>query len=517
MTDSLRQPQRQSPIAVVANIFSVQALQAFIPVAILAFGNRPIIGLIALPVVLILLVSLSALAWSRTTFWVEGGEMILEKGILNKSRTQIPLDRIQQIATEQGLVQQMFNVRKVSVDSAGTAASEFSLAALTDDVVAELRARVVGADKVGIAAPPTSPVVSHDQSHPDSPPAMHGPFVAAHPQSVPSQAVPIEDRRTMVLRHEFADLVQLALSRPSPQVIFGLFALGGLGLGGIVERFLTENITGIVGVVLLAVAVIISAVIILVVGTMVREFQLTVWRSEEGLRLTAGLLNKRERLARTQRVQFVRRRSNFIERRFGRTSLYLPQASSVQVETGTSIGQFAIPGAPDDKANDIAELFLSPNRPKPDRTIDKRIINRKTLLEGVLPAAILLGVAAVVWSIEDAENWFVAPLAVGALFVLVQARISAVLFHRHWSWNVNDGHVVLQNGFVTVERTEAAVRKVQSVRIRQGIWQRRKNLASVMLGTAGGSFTIPHIHLDEATDLRDELLLGVETDIGAWM
>ena len=491
--DSLDQPQRQSPIAIVAGIFSVQALQGLIPIIIVAFGNRRSIGLVAVPLGLIALVAISAINWSRTTFWVENGEMVLEKGLLNKSRTQIPLDRIQQIGTEQGIIQQIFNVRQVNVDSAGTGVSEFQLAAVTDEVVAELRGRVVGADKAGTAAPP-SPAAPF-AGPPLGPPGMGAPTPGtgtfgppapgpAGPLGPPQGAIPVpaEDRRTIVLRHEFADLVQLAISRPSPQVIIGLLALGGFGLGGVVERFLTENITGVVGAVILVIVIIILAIAVLIIGTMIREFQLTVWRSQEGLRLTAGLLNKRERLARTERVQVVRQQSNFVERRFGRTSMFLPQASSVQAGAATSATQFSIPGAPTAKADDIANLFLAADRPEPQHPIDRRIVWRKTLLEGILPAVFLLICAASVYAVEEASNWIVLPLVIGAVFLVAQARVAAVLFHKRWSWNLAEGHVVIQRGFLTIDRTEAALRKVQSVRIRQGFWQRRKQLASVHLG-----------------------------------
>ncbi len=533
MTDSLDQPQRQSPIAIVANVFNVQALQALVPVVILGFGRNRLFGLIALPLALVALVGFSALAWSRTRFWVENGEMVLEKGVLNKSRTQIPLDRIQQIGTEQGVVQQLFNVRSVTVDSAGTSGSEFSLAAVTDDVVAALRARVVGLDKAGTAAAPEAPPLpnplapngdpyptsdSYPAANPESTSAYPTPFPkAAAVVPTPGAITPQEDRRTMVLRHEFADLVQLAVSRPSPQVVFGLLALGGLGLGSVVERFLAENITGVVAAVILGVVLILAGVAVLLIGTMIREFQLTVWRSQEGLRLTAGLLTKRERIARTERVQFVRQRRNPIERFFKRTSVYLPQASAVQVDAANATGQFSIPGAPDDKATDITELFLSQDRPEPTQPIDRRIVNRKTLLDGILPAAILGVIAVVVWQVEEATNWFVLPLLIGAAYVIIHGRVAAVLFHRYWGWNIGNDQIVLEHGFVNVERTEAALRKVQSVRIRQGLWQRRKRLASVQLGTAGGSFTIPHISLETAQDLRDHILARVETDIGAWM
>jgi putative membrane protein len=61
------------------------------------------------------------------------------------------------------------------------------------------------------------------------------------------------------------------------------------------------------------------------------------------------------------------------------------------------------------------------------------------------------------------------------------------------------------------------VYKVQSVRIRQSFFQRRRSLASVELYTAGGSVRVPFLPLDLARALQDYVLYRVESRREDWM
>ncbi len=538
MTTSLDRPQRQSPIAIIAGLFNLNALQGLIPIFFVAGTGNRALAAIVLPLALLAVIGLSTLTWTRTTFWIENEELILEKGVLNRSRTQIPLDRIQQIGTEQGLIQQIFNVRRVQVDSAGSVSSELALSAITDEVVAELRARVVGADRVGEAAPPTAALGYSPPPLPGggtttaplppypaglAPPPGTGPTADSTTAPAPRPPAPLahaaaEDRRTMVMRHEFRDLVELAIARPSTQTVFGLLALSGFGIGGAVEGFLKESITGVVAAVIFAVLAIAAVIAVLIIGTMLREFQLTVWRSDDGLRLTAGLLNKRERIARTQRVQFVRHKQNLMERLFDRTSVYLPQASAGTGDLeGIAAQQFTVPAAHNSKVDEVSDLFLPASRPVPSQHIDRRIIGRLTLLEGIIPACIIIVVGGVLLTLDDVPTWVSLMLFAAAVLIVVQARISAVIHHRNYLWDVDNNVVTVQRGWLNVERTVAATRKVQSIHIRQGLWHRRKGLAKIEFGTAGGSFEIANIPVETARQLRDDILFDVETDSGAWM
>ncbi|MEE9413650.1 MAG: PH domain-containing protein, partial [Acidimicrobiales bacterium] len=416
-----------------------------------------------------------------------------------------PLDRIQQIATEQGIVQQIFNVRKIRVDTAGSASAEFTLSAVDDAVVLQLRKAVVGADKAGTAPPP--PV--------DGIAVPHEPRPGL---ATESRVLDRQDRRTMLLRHEIRDLVELAVARPNGQLLAAIVAVSTLGLGGVVRSLLADSDIGSIAAMLLGAVGLAILIVVLIASTVLREFELTVWRSDEGLRLTAGLFKKREQFARTERVQLVRYRNNLVERWFNRTSVYFPQASATGggIEGAATRQLFGVPGAPDSRLDELTSQFLPTERPPLNEAISKNAITRWTLWGGLVPALMLLLIATISALIEGLT---LLPIVIGvvAISFVIVARLIARRVHRGWRWGIDCGVINSQNGVINISRVAVAIRKVQSVRLHQGWWHRRNGLATIEFGTAGGSLRLPYLPIEVAQGLRDDVLLAVESDTGAWM
>ena len=65
-------------------------------------------------------VGIRYLAWSRFTYSLEGGALVTESGILNRTRKVVPVDRIQQVDLQRKLRHQLFGLAVVRVDTAGT-------------------------------------------------------------------------------------------------------------------------------------------------------------------------------------------------------------------------------------------------------------------------------------------------------------------------------------------------------------------------------------------------------------
>jgi putative membrane protein len=64
------------------------------------------------------------LSWRATTYGVVGGSFRLRQGVFQKSERTIPLDHVQSVDTVQGIVQRVFGVYEVRVETAGGGASE---------------------------------------------------------------------------------------------------------------------------------------------------------------------------------------------------------------------------------------------------------------------------------------------------------------------------------------------------------------------------------------------------------
>jgi len=61
------------------------------------------------------------------------------------------------------------------------------------------------------------------------------------------------------------------------------------------------------------------------------------------------------------------------------------------------------------------------------------------------------------------------------------------------------------------------ISKIQAVSIRQTIFQKRRQLASVKIFSASKSLTIPQIYLATANDINNYLLYKVESEDKDWM
>ncbi len=521
-TGLLGTPQRQLPIAIVAEFFSGAALRQFGEVLVpalfvsVASGGRPI--LVLLPLAVVVAVVLSVLRWWRTRFWVENDELILEKGLLNRTRLQVPLDRIQQISTEQGIVQQIFDVRKVSIDTAGSAGVEFSLSAIGNDIVAELRQLVVGADRTELPPPLARDLVAGQVDAPIGPPSIAASDLGV---SGPTGAlVNAASHSEAVLHMSWRDLVQVGLVRPGGQVLSGLLALLGLGVGGAVDSFVENRITSTIAAVSFMVGGLLFAFTALIGGAVLRDFELTVWRSEQGLRLTAGLLTKREQFARTERVQLVRRRANPLERLLERTTVVLPQASATAGLSSSSSGpqtqNFMVPSVPNDTVDRVTSLFLHDPPLLLGGAISPRARWRWGLYGAGWPAALLVAGGAVIFGFDGPVGLGIT-LFVLAVGVFVTGAFVAAASQRRWRWQLDPTVLRTRHGVAIDQRSDVELRKIQSVGLHQGWWQRRNGLASITCSTAGGSVEIPHLDVAVAESIRDRVLAAVERSEGPWM
>ena len=106
-----------------------------------ALRNRPeAVYVVALT--LVLWAGASVLTWWRRTFLVRGDELILTHGVITTRRLILPIDRIQSVAIEQGLLHRMLRIVQARIDSAGTAEEEFVINALDRPTAVALRERV---------------------------------------------------------------------------------------------------------------------------------------------------------------------------------------------------------------------------------------------------------------------------------------------------------------------------------------------------------------------------------------
>lgn len=85
---------------------------------------------------------LNWLAWSRFRYGVGESDIVIEKGILSRTRRSIPFDRIQDVDIEQRLLARLFGLARVRIETGGSGQDEGLLDSVTMAEAERLRAAV---------------------------------------------------------------------------------------------------------------------------------------------------------------------------------------------------------------------------------------------------------------------------------------------------------------------------------------------------------------------------------------
>jgi len=103
------------------------------------------------------------------------------------------------------------------------------------------------------------------------------------------------------------------------------------------------------------------------------------------------------------------------------------------------------------------------------------------------------------------------------LAYLLVVGLNIYFFYRKWRLKVDHQAFQVKSGVVADYNTLMKIYKVQNVELKQNIYQRRRDLASLELHTASGSVKIPYIPLEKAEAIRDYVLYKVESSRERWM
>ena len=128
-------------------------------------------------------------------------------------------------------------------------------------------------------------------------------------------------------------------------------------------------------------------------------------------------------------------------------------------------------------------------------------IGRKLLFRGVIPAFLALVLTF---------NGF-GKDAFWVLLWIPLIGLTSWLFQKKFRLHLHPDVLQVHRSVFGKEEVLLAWNRVQSVKITQGLYQRKKGLASVHLYTAGGVIMVPFIQLTHARNLRDYALFKVES------
>ena len=416
--------------------------------------------------------------------------ILIRQGVIKKKQLDIKFDRIQGVNTQQNPVYRVLGLVTISFDTAGSAANEGSLPAVTREFANALRERI-GNKKY---------------------------------RHVTDDSV-VTTPTDALLKLDWHDMVRIGLADRRALILFAfvgpLLEQMGDNIEGYIENALEEAALdslqiGIGTSAMILVATIVVIILILAIISIaiafLRYHNFELFLDGRTLRSHGGLLTRHEHSMDLEKIQTLRLQQGVLQSGLRRYKMTARQA----ISSGRRLARqmFEIPVVTATQADQLRAKLMAPDGgtltqdPRSDQftAISPYYMRSRILFIGAVPALIL---TAALW----------ADAGVVSLGSLIWLPLVGLVSWRNWKragYLHNDHEIVRRSGLLGYRTAGLLFRKVQRVTISQSRYQRRKDLASLRLHMASGSVRVPYIDHATARQLRDYILYKVESSQQAW-
>ncbi len=446
----MSEPKKLHPVAAVAYALR-QLKEMLIPFLIfVVFGSRGtdwdlfyLIGSIA---VVVLVLVYGVLSWHRFTFRIEQGELRMEYGLIVRKKRYIPFDRIQSIDLSEGILQRMFGLVKVKVETAGSGGmglqdGEAVLTAITKQDAQEIHDYLVAIKKNGqIQHEDEDRFLREDVLYKISVPEL---LMLA----TTSGGVGVVISAVLAFVFQFEEFI------PYEQIFNGF------------ENFVQN------GVLFISVVVFIGflfAWLIALLGTILKYANFTVKKVADDLVITRGLLEKRQFTIPMSRIQAVRITENLIRQPLGYASAFVESAGGSALDQ-ESAKVLILPIVKKKTIPSLLEPYLSDYHfrvrffPAPKRAY------RRYVMKGWIFVLPILALAV----------WFFRPWGYGAVTLLAFSSIWSYLHYKDAAWSMDEGMLTFRYRNIAKNTVYMRKNKIQSFSVKQSTFQKKQKLATV--------------------------------------
>lgn len=413
-------------------------------------------------------------------FQIKEETLIIQTGWLKKKTLSIPAHTIQAVHLEQNVWQQALGVAKVSFDSTGS-----------DDIEAKLDALAIGkAEQLRFLLMQKTSALPEDDD-----------LSREHASSIYSLA--------------FSDLVKLSLTANHLEAFLILFALIFNLLDELKQIFgsneyIDEYGRQLLGQTTLFISVLVIMVTVLsmlfsMVRTMVTYYGFNLVEGEQRWIIAYGLFDKTKNIIPTNKIQILSWNANWLRRNI--------DYWTIKIQTI---------GHKENKKNKVNIPVISFEKVK-------QLVNSYQYFDGI-DEHTSLPIEAAYWKRRAGRNAVLltlAPVTILYLWIGWQALVFLALFpylvwnyyrwYKNFRWQTNEAGLQMISGVFGRKYTLLNWQKVQQIHLQQNFYQRRRQLATVIFVTAGGTVTLPYIRQSIAIPLIDQVLYEVESKEISWM
>lgn len=401
----------------------------------------------------------------------------IDSGVLSRREREIPYERIQNVDVAQNVVQRFLDIAELRIETAGGSSTEATLKYVNRGEASRLQDEL-SRRKRGVEA-------------------------GTDEEREATELFALETRELAILGIVSADLrlvglLSVILTTFAPQLASQINP----------QYDLASLLGPAIALVIILLIWVASAVL-----TAFRYYGFTLQRNGDELRYERGLIQRYSGTIPLSKVQTVTIRENVLARHLGYASLVVQTAGYAPGQDGSRV-ESAVPIAERDRLVDLAQSV----EPFDDVTFTcppKRARTRYAIRYGLALVALvgLLGLG------HAMTNWL--PLWYLPLVGLLAIPVAAHLTWVHRGYYRDGSHVLTRNGFWRRRTMVVPYDRVQTVSSSQTIFQRRRDLGTVVVDTAGsggfGSGDAVAVDIDSgvAETLREQVATRFHRAIAA--
>lgn len=490
----LSQPQRQSVVGIGVIFFQKvrRMINVIISIVVLQFGVKADLtsfwfsGSIA--VLFIGLLVVAVLTYRNFFFYAVGESFIIEKGVFGREKINVPFERIQTVNINQNVIQRLLGVVGIKIDTAGSSVKELEIAALPKSVARQIQSYLMEQK--------SSKTFNEDNA------ALDDNFSMAKKQAL--------------MELNMTDLIKIGLTENHLRTAGFLFAI----INGYywqfqdyfedyTERFMNDDATWMsywtLTLPLIIVVTFIGIALLSVVQSILKFYGLRFYCDQEGVKLESGLLKRAEYQIPENKIQLIKWSTNPLRKLAGYKTVVVKQASSVELNDKASV---MIPACRDLQLERILSNFY----PAKDTSkfqvypAQKWFQFQVSLIFAVLPGILF-----------SALGFLESPFFIVAIVWVGFALPLSIKYAQSMLLRSNREVLQLQRGWLFPQTVMINYYKLQNIRFKQNVIQKRRGLAHLVLYTAAGSYKMWQMDEKKAMEIYNYGLYKIESAERSWM
>ncbi|HMP30394.1 MAG TPA: PH domain-containing protein, partial [Saprospiraceae bacterium] len=435
------------------------AISNFLPLLILIFLKKESSDFIyyGIAAFLIIFTIVSILKYFTIKYHLNDRELIYQSGILSKKKITIPFENIMNIDYEQNIVQQVLEVAKLKVETAGSSKEEIELYALKLDTIKDIRS-IIFENK-----------------------AIHVSSKNEDRKEVIEDGVNQAAKRQLIFQRSSINLLKSGLAANHLQtgglIIALLFSFGQrLREWSIIPEYdeyeeSLYNFMSTVKVFLIVMAIfLVLSVLVSMVRQVILYFELRFYRTADGFYVSRGLFNKQLIAVKDQKIQSITYKQNILRKLIGMYDFSMQKIGDLR-------HQINIPGMDIDYINQTIAILYPNFLDREWRYSKISPFYLKRALVFIISITLVLVTTLFILEIYEL---ILIPILLGIFLSL-----SFYLKYQKMGYSIDDAYVVIKGGRFGTKQKIIPVDKLQMITLSDSPYQRNNQLKSIHLADGG--------------------------------